>query len=356
VKRILNRTVVVVAVLCLGVMAMTTAGSAQDKGKSSTPKSGKSSSSQWEKSSSSEKGWLGVSIQDVTAEVEKKMDLKSRDGALVQDVDEDSPASSAGIKEGDVIVQFGDKTIADAEDLQYAVADAKPESKVPVIVMRKGEKKTIDVTVGKLQSRKRVFAFTPREGNRNFEVFLGGNRFQGMSLRELNGQIAQYFGAPEGNGALVWEVEKGSSADKAGVKAGDVVTMIGKKKIKTLRDVGRALGIYDDGEKADVEVLRKGARQTFSLEVKESEETGHNFWFNGPSFRSHPGAFYFNNGEPFEINVPEIDMEQIRPRLEQLRMQMDQMRGRTREETNQLRERIQREVKSAVRVHVQESI
>jgi hypothetical protein len=119
-----------------------------------------------------------------------------------------------------------------------------------------------------------------------------------------------------------------------------------------------------------VEVLRKGARQTFSLEVEESNnDSGYNFWFDGNSFPRHRGESYFNEA-PFEINVPEIDMERVRPHMEQFRMQMDQfrphmeqfriqmdqLRGRMREESNQLRERIQKEVRQSVRVHVQESI
>lgn len=347
-KRILNRAVTAVAVLSLGIVTLTTAGAAQQKEKSSSSRS--------ESSSSSPKGWLGVAIQDVSAKAEKKMEMKSRDGALVNDVERDSPAESAGIMEGDVIVQFGGKTIANAGDLQDAVADSKPESKVPVVVIRKGGKKTIDVTVGKQPSRNRVFVYAPRESGRNFEVILGGGHVQGMSLRELNDQLAQYFGVTEGTGALVWEVEKGSAADKAGVKAGDVITTIGKKKIRTLRDVNRALGIYDDGEKADVEVMRKGARQTLSLEVRDNDsESGFNFWYDGPRFPRHGREFYFH-GEPFDINVPEIDMDQVRPHMEQFRMQMDQLKSRLRDESIQLRERIQKDVRNAVRVHVQESI
>ena len=155
---------------------------------------------------------------------------------------------------------------------------------------------------------------------------------------------------------MVWEVEKGSAAEKAGVKAGDVITTIGKKKIHTLRDVSRALGIYDDGEKADVEVMRKGARQALSLEVQENDsESGFNFWYDGPSFQRHGREFDFN-GEPFDITVPEIEMDKVRPHMEQFRMQMDQLRSRMRDESNQLREKIQKDVRNAVRVHVQDII
>jgi serine protease Do len=77
-------------------------------------------------SSSSKKGWLGVSIQDITSEMKKAMELKSREGALVSEVVKKSPADSAGIKEKDVILQFDGQTISDASELQKAVADMKP--------------------------------------------------------------------------------------------------------------------------------------------------------------------------------------------------------------------------------------
>ncbi len=339
-NRILHRTIFSVAILCLGLILVTGLGIAQQK----------------EKANSAQKGWLGVAIQDINTQTEKKLELKSRDGVLVNEVERDSPAESAGIKEDDIIVQFGAKIIKDVDDLQNAVAGAMPESKVPVVVLRKGEKKTLDVAVGKQPSRKKTFAFTSPGMNRNFEVMIGGNTFQGMSLRELNDQLAQYFGVTEGTGALVWEVEKGSAAEKAGLKAGDVITTIGKKKIRNLRDVGRALGIYDEGEKAELEVVRKGTRQTVSLEVEESDnDSGYNFWFDGPSHPRRGGGVFFNQG-PFDIDVPEIDIENIRPKMDQLKVEMDQLRNRLQDQSIQLRERIEKEVKPMVRVHGQESI
>ena len=170
------------------------------------------------KVSSSQKGWLGVSIQDITSEMKKAMVLDSRDGALVSDVVKKSPADSAGLKEKDVIVQFDGKKIGDASDLTEAVGETKPGTKVDVVVVRKGEKKTIGVVVGKQKSAFTAIAVGPR-GRSNF-TFFGGQSMQGMSLRQLNEQLAQYFGVTEGSGVLVWEVAKGSAAEKAGVKAG----------------------------------------------------------------------------------------------------------------------------------------
>jgi predicted metalloprotease with PDZ domain len=338
VKKRIIPTVSILAAVCLLVLAAGDANAQQVKEKAST-----------------QKGWLGVAIQDITSQMEKAMDLKSRDGALVGEVERKSPAEAAGIKEGDIIIQFAGKNIGDTNDLQKAVADTKPESKVTVVVMRKGEKKTLDVVVGKKPSITRMITVSPR-GKGSFSVFLGSQNFQGMSLRELNEQLGQYFGVPEGSGVLVWEVEKGSAADKAGVKAGDVLTTVGKKKIKSLRDVGRALGIYDDGEKAELDVVRKGTHQTLTLEVQDSEETaGYHFKFDSPSFPKHPGGVLFNEA-PFDFDVPDIDIETIRPDMQRLKIELNQLKNHLHDQSLELREKIEREVKPRVRVHVLEGI
>jgi len=196
---------------------------------------------------------------------------------------------------------------------------------------------------------------TPR-GRGDFNILFGGQDYQGMSLRELNDQLGQYFGVTEGNGVLVWEVGKGSAADKAGVKAGDVLTTVGKKKIKSLRDVSRALGIYDDGEKAELEVVRKGTRQTLSLEVKDSEEsTGFHYKYDAPLLPGHHGGVFFNEA-PFEINVPDIEIETMRPDMERLKIDLNELRDRLQYQSQELRQKIEREVRHNVRVHVMESI
>jgi C-terminal processing protease CtpA/Prc len=315
---------------------------------------------QKEKPITTQRSWLGVSIQDITSQMEKAMDLKSREGALVSDVSRKSPAEAAGIKEKDVIVQFDGKNIKDADDLQKAVADTKPESKVSVVVMRKGEKKTLDVVVGKQSTSARAYAYAARPFG-NFGVFGASRNLQGMSLRELNEQLGQYFGVAEGTGVLVWEVEKGSAAEKAGLKAGDVITVVGKKKIRELRDVSRALGIYDEGEKAEVEILRKGNRQTVTLEVQENqEEPGYQFWFNTPEKPRHrEGAML--DGREFDLQIPDVEMpdvqiERIRPDMDRLKIEMNRLREKMDDGSIQLRNNLLRELRPKVRLHVLEDI
>jgi membrane-associated protease RseP (regulator of RpoE activity) len=301
-----------------------------------------------ERSGNSQKGWLGVSIQDITSHVKRSMDLKTTEGALVSNVVDDSPADSAGIKEGDVVVQFDNRGIADASDLQEAVAKTKPGTKVSIAVVRKGEKKTLQVVVG-TYPRSETFSFVMPRGPRPLEFLAEGSTVQGLAIRTLSDQLAQYFDVPDNEGVLVWEVKKDSPADKAGIKAGDVITKVGGKRIKEIRDVSRALGAFDEGEKVNVDIIRKGARKSLSLEVGEEKDFhGFNFRFDGPRTDRDLRGFYFEGIPDIDIDVPRLELERIRPDMDALRIEMDHMRNQLRGEMGRVREELRRNLKTPV--------
>jgi len=303
-----------------------------------------------EKASSSQKGWLGVSIQDITSHLKRSMDLKSTEGALVTSVVDDSPADSAGLKEGDVIVQFEGKEISGTSDLQEAVAKTKPGAKVSITLIRKGEKKTLQVTIGKSPRTERFSIAIPRVP-RALEILGEGYSAQGLTLRTLSDQLAQYFEVPDGEGALVWEVKKGSPADKAGIKAGDVITKVGGKRIKEVHDVSRALGAFDEGEKVNVDLVRKGARMSLTMEVGEDKDyQGFNFRFDGPRFDRSLRDSYFQGVPDIDIELPRLEIERIRPDLEPLRIEMDRLHDQLRDQMSRMREELRRNVKAQVTV------
>ena len=219
----------------------------------------------------SRSGYLGVSIQDVTSRLMKQNDLKSRDGAYIADVSEDSPAESAGLKEGDVITEFAGRTIYDADDLSKVVSRTEPGTKAVVGYMRGTDKKTTTVTVGKMP-RRRNYSFFYSGNHPRINIFESRHVMLGLSLMELNDQLGKYFGAPNNSGVLVERVEKDGAGAKAGIMAGDVLLKIGSRTIDDMEDVSRALGKYDEGEKVEVELLRKGAKKTVTVEVEEAEE------------------------------------------------------------------------------------
>jgi C-terminal processing protease CtpA/Prc len=264
-------------------------------------------------------GWLGVSIQDITSKLVKKKNLKDDNGAYVSDVMDDSPADSAGVKEGDVIIEFNGKSVDDADDLLRAVQRSKPGTTTSIVVMRNNEKKSLAITVGKPHhsSHSSGFAFTPPMPP-HMQLF-GATRRWGLQLSELNEQLGEYFGAPNGRGLLVEQVEKKSSGAKAGFKAGDVITKVNKNSIEEFRDLSDALDDVDSGDKVEVQVLRKGTSTTLTVEIEDKDDPPSSFNFH---FENVPDLDGFHpEGIQLRIQHPEAI-----PDLQNLKMQLDQLK------------------------------
>ncbi|MDD8018818.1 MAG: PDZ domain-containing protein [Bacteroidota bacterium] len=233
--------------------------------------------------SAKKKGWIGVAIQDVTPKLAREKKLQVKEGAYINDVVDDSPADSAGLKDGDVVSEFNSKKIEVAEDLSDAVQELKPGTKAPVIIQREGEKKTLSVTVGKNKMRGPFGVAMPHPPNVMIHKMLG---LEGMELMELNSQLGEYFQAPNNKGVLVKKVEKNSGAEKAGIKAGDVITKIGKETIADIDDIHEAMEDLDEGTKVDIETIRKGKSAKFSLELTEDHDRSRMWeWGDGENFQ-----------------------------------------------------------------------
>jgi C-terminal processing protease CtpA/Prc len=277
--------------------------------------------------SSNSKAWLGVSIRDVSENTSKENKSNDGTGAYVNEVTENSPADSAGIKEGDVIVQFGEKNIDDADDLVRTVRKSNIGDKVDVHFLRNGEKKSVRVVLAKYpRNTRHAFAFGDM-GSR-MRIMMNGEN-QGMQLMELNDQLGEYFGAPSGSGILVEKVRKGSAAEKAGLKAGDVLLKIGKRTIDDLEDVSKAFSKYDEGDKVDIEVLRKGVNKTLSLEVAENHEGS---MFEMDRHDGPDGEMMMPRFEGNSFNIPHwgngdfrFDFHEIGPNMEILKERLEQM-------------------------------
>ncbi|MBN1448981.1 MAG: PDZ domain-containing protein [Bacteroidetes bacterium] len=322
--------------------------------------------------------WLGVKIKDVSDEVAKEAGLKETKGALVYKVVEESPADSAGIEEGDIIIAFNNIEIEDADALVTAVGKADPGSMATVTLMRDGKQMTLDVRLS--SARKHIVNITrdirlprsPRAPRIPSGLSWDHSSSYGLVIESLGEQLGAYFGVPEGKGVLVKEVEEDSDAAKAGFQAGDVIVRAGKKTVEDVQDFKHVLGAYDPGEKIPVQILRKGKDMTIELTAKEIEE--HRFhWYgqgNGPRiFRYyHDGEDGESEGLPDAEEIEEIiegalegvedmdididvDMDDMREGMRELRImlngeqiEMRDLQEKMREMMKDLKEKIEVEV------------
>jgi serine protease Do len=186
------------------------------------------------------RGYLGVAIQDVNQVLAEEFDLKETRGALISDVTPDSPAAKAGLKTGDVVMEFNGRKISDSRRLKLEVATVRPGTKVPVKILRGGNVKTVEVTVRELPGSEKL-AGTPQHSSEDTGVL------NGVAVSDLDQRVRRQFNIPDNmRGAIVSEVEPDSAAAAAGLRMGDVILEINRSPVKSADD---AIQMTQDSEK-----------------------------------------------------------------------------------------------------------
>ena len=171
------------------------------------------------------RGWLGVSIQEVTPELAKSFNLKENKGALVSQVFSGSPAEKAGIEQGDIIVEFDGKEISDSKDLPRIVALTPVGKAVTVKVLRDGELMDRQVKLGEMEEK-------------GVEVSKASplHKSLGITVQNLTPEIAKGLGLKRETGVVVTGVEPGSPAADAGIQTGDVIQEVNRKPVRNVED------------------------------------------------------------------------------------------------------------------------
>ena len=270
----------------------------------------------------SESGYIGVYMQELTDDVRKGLDLDVAKGVLISGVADDSPAQEAGLEEGDVVVSFAGKDVATADDLRDAVRDFEPGAQAKLDVVRDGESKSFTVTIGE-RPESGSFSFTTPDVDvrglgdmhRAFAVF-GGPRL-GIDAHELeNEELGSYFGAKEG--ILVLGVADESVAEKAGVKAGDVIQTIDDEKVTDVGDLRDAVRDFDPGDEFTIGVLRKGKAQSLKATMDEQEF----------SFNYSDGSTWNQFRTPRTPRAPRVhvDRESLRDEIDDLKKEIREMK------------------------------
>lgn len=174
------------------------------------------------------RGYLGVLIQKVTPEIAESLGMERGYGALVANVSKDGPADKAGVKVGDVIVEFDGKEVKDSGDLPIIVARTSVDKKVRMKVLRDKRELSLSVAVGELKDEE-VVATAPEKGE------------LGLTVQRLTPQMAESLGLEKSDGVVVTSVEAGSAADDAGIRRGDIILEVDRKAVRNLDEYKKAV-------------------------------------------------------------------------------------------------------------------
>ena len=197
-----------------------------------------------------DRGWLGAAIQDLTEGLAESFGYDSTEGVLIGDVVEESPADKAGLKTGDIVVEYNGKPVGKAAQLRNAVAATAPESDVELVVFRDGKRKTLEVTVGLLEGQVAAAGGTERAQD------------LGMTVKTLTPELAREAGVDEDQkGVMVARVEPGGLAARAGVRSQDVIVAVGGLSIADVADFRKAMDEQDLEEGVRLQVKREGMRR-----------------------------------------------------------------------------------------------
>ena len=207
------------------------------------------------------RGWLGVSIQEITKDLADSFGMKNTNGALVAGVEKGGPADKGGLDAGDVILKFDGKVINSSSDLPRAVGAAKPGKTVAVEVLRKGVTKTLSVAVGEAPSDKDDVS-APIKGAAKPEV----NRI-GLILNEITPQQKKKLNGK--NGLLVTDSQ--GSAALAGIRRGDIVLGLNNTEVTTVEQFNKTLTGISNGKTIAVLVLRGESTLYVPIKVTDTK-------------------------------------------------------------------------------------
>jgi serine protease Do len=242
--------------------------------------------------------YLGVDIQDVSSDRVGPLKLKEERGVEVTMVDQDAPAGKAGLKEHDVILDFNGSKVESGEQLRRFIRETPPGRTVTLGISRDGNHMTINVQLAdrtKVMSEHMPRVRVPMPAmppmpevtmpSMNLQVFTY-SPYLGVQVESVGRQLGEFFGIKDGEGILIKSVEKNSPAEKAGLKAGDVIIRADNERVSDRSDLRRVLANHRKGGKVAIGVMRDRKEQTITVDIPEhqsKESSGIYLDFDGMS-------------------------------------------------------------------------
>ncbi len=233
--------------------------------------------------------WLGVSVTDVTADKLGALKLKEERGVEIVTVSPDSPAQQAGLKEHDVVLEFNGVRVESVEQFQRLIRETPVGRAVRLLISRDGAPQTVQAKLGERPGGRLLrepgggFSFTmprieippipPIPPMPDIHIFSRTGQL-GIEGESLTGQLGEFFGVPGGKGVLVRSVAPNSPAEKAGLKAGDVIVKVDGESVKDIAELRSVL--FDHARKGDVPVtlVRNKREMTVTVHLEHAEMGG----------------------------------------------------------------------------------
>ena len=228
------------------------------------------------------RSFLGVGVTEISADRAKELKLAEERGVEITKVDEGSPAEKAGLKKGDVVLEYQGQRLEGTEQFVRLVRETPPGRTVKMLISRGGSTQTVSAVLGERKGRaiSRELRF---EMPSRFDVWIPDiprvttawrSGMLGIEAESLEGQLASFFGVKEG--VLVRSVVKGSAAEKAGFKAGDVITRVDDREVSNPRELSNVVREKRSKKTFSIRITRdkKEMTLTVSIEEERSEKEG----------------------------------------------------------------------------------
>ena len=206
------------------------------------------------------RGYLGIGLQDLNQDLATSFSMKDSKGALVSDVKEDSPADLAGLKQGDVIIEYQGNLVEDGVALQRLVTRTPIGSKVPLKVVRDGRARDLTVRIGEQPELEKV-AKKVESGEHDYAL-------AGLSVEDLDRDTARELGLKgKTQGVVVTKVEPDSGAEKAGLMPGDVIREVNRQPVKSVKEFEKVSSDLKKGDSILMLVNRRGGSLFLSAKI-----------------------------------------------------------------------------------------
>ena len=220
------------------------------------------------------RGWLGVRIQAVNAEIAETLGLDKVRGALIAKVNEGEPAAQGGMQAGDIVLNFDGQDIPDFRRLQKIVANAPVGKKIKVVVWRNEKEVPLEITVGELEKYEEAASEDEKakEKSQTPAATPAGAEMLGLKLSQLTPELRQQFSIPEGvKGVIITDVTASSDAADKGLKAGDVILEVSQEEVANPKEIQDKVDSAKKGGRKSVLLLieRQGNLSFIPLKVIE---------------------------------------------------------------------------------------